>query len=186
VLTRFLDYDIDLLSGTITFKQPILSRDANLNPQQIVVDYEIDTLNGGAWNAGARGEWRNKSEKVRIGATAITDASANAGAAVARTNLGAVDAKVFIGTKTEVRAEAALSHATGASPAGSGTKAAWMIEAERHDARFDMLAYIRSLDANFGVGQVSIGELGRRKIGVDTRYRMSQKWSLCQTARRAK
>lgn len=182
VLTRFLDYDIDLLAGTITFKQPVLSRDANLNPQQIVVDYEIDTLNGGAWNAGARTEWRNTSEKVRLGATAISDASANAGAAVTRTNLGAVDAKVFIGTKTEVRAEAALSHATGGSPAGGGTKAAWLIEAERHDARLDVLAYIRSLDANFGVGQVSIGELGRRKIGVDTRYRLTQKWLVSATA----
>ncbi|OYU34913.1 MAG: hypothetical protein CFE35_13620 [Novosphingobium sp. PASSN1] len=182
VLTRFLDYDIDLLAGTITFKQPILSRDANLNPQQIVVDYEIDTLNGGAWNAGARAEWRNKSEKVRIGATAISDASAAAGAAVTRTNLGAVDAKLFIGSKTEVRAEAAMSHATGANPAGNGTKAAWMIEAERHDARLDVLAYIRSLDANFGVGQVSIGELGRRKIGIDTRYRITQKWLVSATA----
>lgn len=182
VLTRFLDYDIDLLAGTITFKQPILSRDANLNPQQIVVDYEIDTLSGGAWNAGARTEWRNKSEKVRIGATAISDASAAVGAAVTRTNLGAVDAKLFLGSKTEVRAEAAMSHATGASPAGSGTKAAWMIEAERHDARLDVLAYIRSLDANFGVGQVSIGELGRRKIGVDTRYRLTQQWLVSATA----
>ncbi|WP_298169229.1 isopeptide-forming domain-containing fimbrial protein [Novosphingobium sp.] len=177
VMTRFLDYDIDLLAGTITFKQPVLSRDANLNPQQIVVDYEIDTLNGGAWNAGARTEWRNKSEKVRLGATAISDASANTGAAVMRTNLGAVDAKVFIGTKTEVRAEAAMSHATGGS-----TKAAWLIEAERHDARLDVLAYIRSLDANFGVGQVSIGELGRRKIGVDTRYRLTQKWLVSMAA----
>ena len=176
-LTRFLDYDIDLLAGTITFKQPVLSRDADLNPQQIVVDYEIDTLNGGAWNAGARTEWRNKSEKVRLGATAISDASAGAGAAVTRTNLGAVDAKVFLGTKTEVRAEAAMSHAT-----GGRTKAAWLIEAERHDARLDVLAYIRSLDANFGVGQVSIGELGRRKIGVDTRYRLTQKWLVCATA----
>ena len=182
VLSRFLDYNIDLLSGTITFKQPVLSRDANLNPQTIVVDYEIDTLNGGAWNGGLRGEWRNKSEKVRIGATAISDASAAAGAAVTRTNLGAVDAKVYLGTKTEVRAEAAMSRATGASPAGSGTKAAWLIEAERHDARLDVLAYIRSLDASFGVGQASIGELGRRKIGVDTRYRLNPKWSLNATA----
>lgn len=181
-LTRFIDYDIDLLAGTITFKQPVLSRDANLNPQQIVVDYEIDTLNGGAWNAGARTEWRNKSEKVRLGATAISDASAAAGAAVTRTNLGAVDAKLYIGSKTEVRAEAAMSRATGGSPAGSGTKAAWMIEAERHDARLDVLAYIRSLDANFGVGQVSIGELGRRKIGLDTRYRLTSKWLVSGTA----
>lgn len=177
VLTRFLDYDIDLLAGTISFKQPVLSRDANLNPQQIVVDYEIDTFGGGAWNAGARTEWRNKSEKVRLGATAISDASANAGAAVTRTNLGTVDAKVFLGTKTEVRAEAALSKVTGGS-----TKAAWLIEAERHDARLDVLAYIRSLDANFGVGQVSIGELGRRKIGLDTRYRLNQKWLVSMTA----
>ncbi|MBX9665221.1 hypothetical protein [Novosphingobium sp.] len=176
-LTRFLDYDIDLLAGTITFKQPVLSRDSDLNPQQIVIDYEVDTLNGGAWNAGARTEWRNKSEKVRLGATAISDASAGAGAAVTRTNLGAVDAKVFLGTKTEVRAEAAMSHAT-----GGRTKAAWLIEAERHDARLDVLAYIRSLDANFGVGQVSIGELGRRKIGVDTRYRLTQKWLVSATA----
>ncbi|MEI6643660.1 MAG: hypothetical protein WCL10_16645 [Novosphingobium sp.] len=181
-LTRFLDYDIDLLAGTITFKEPVLSRDADLNPQTIVVDYEIDTLNGGAWNAGVRGEWRSKSEKVRLGATAISDASANAGAAVTRTNLGAVDAKVYIGKKTEIRAEAALSHATGGSPAGSGTKAAWLIEAERHDARLDVLAYIRSLDANFGVGQVSIGELGRRKIGVDTRYRLTERWLVSATA----
>ena len=182
VLTRFLDYDIDLLAGTISFKQPVLSRDANLNPQTIVIDYEIDALNGGAWNAGARTEWRSKSEKVRIGATAISDASANAGAAVTRTNLGALDAKVSIDSKTEVRAEAAMSRATGGSPAGTGTKAAWMIEAERHDARFDVLAYIRSLDSNFGVGQVSIGELGRRKIGVDTRYRLSQQWLVSATA----
>lgn len=182
VLTRFLDYDIDLLAGTITFKQPVLSRDANLNPQQIVVDYEIDTLNGGAWNAGARTEWRSTSQKLRLGATAISDASANAGAAVTRTNLGAVDAKLFIGTKTEVRAEAAMSRATGGSAAGGDTKAAWMIEAERHDARLDVLAYIRSLDANFGVGQVSIGELGRRKIGFDTRYRLTQKWLVSAAA----
>lgn len=182
VMTRFLDYDIDLLSGTITFKQPVLSRDPNLNPQTIVADYEIDTLSGGAWNAGLRSEWRNKSEKVRIGATAISDASATAGAAVTRTNLGAVDAKVFIGGKTELRAEAAISRATGAGPAGSGTKTAWMIEAERHDARLDVLAYIRSLDANFGVGQVSLGELGRRKIGVDTRYRLNPNWSLTASA----
>jgi hypothetical protein len=31
-LTRFIDYDLDLLAGTITFKTPILSRDADLNP----------------------------------------------------------------------------------------------------------------------------------------------------------
>ncbi len=56
-LTRFIDYDLDLLSGTITFKKPVLSRDFALNPQFIVVDYETDALLGeGQWNAGGRAD----------------------------------------------------------------------------------------------------------------------------------
>ncbi len=171
-LVRFLDYDIDLLSGTITFKAPVLSRDSNLNPQTIVVDYEIDTLRGGEWNAGVRAEWRNKGETVRVGATAITDKGD-----AARTNMGAVDAKLLVGKATELRAEAAVSHKD-----GGATKTAWLIEAERHDAKLDLLAYVRSLDADFGLGQTSVGELGRRKIGVDGRYALSEALSIGASA----
>jgi uncharacterized repeat protein (TIGR01451 family) len=178
ILSRFLDYDIDLLSGTISFKHPVLSRDANLNPQTIVVEYEVDTLNGGAWNAGARAEWRSAKENVRIGATAITDASANDRGAVKRTNLAAIDGKVLLGTKTELRAEVAVSKAGG----GGAAKSAWLIEAEHHGAKLDVLAYVRSLDANFGLGQVSVGELGRRKVGIDSRYRLSEAFSIGASA----
>lgn len=171
-LTRFIDYDIDLLSGTITFKQPVLSRDADLNPQTIVVDYEVDTLRGGELNAGVRAEWRNGGETLRIGATAITDKGDGA-----RTDLAALDAKLLIGTTTELRAEAAVSHASGES-----AKAAWLIEAERHDEKLDLLAYVRSLDADFGVGQASTGELGRRKFGVDANYALDETWSVGTTA----
>ncbi len=178
ILSRFLDYDLDLLSGTITFKQPVLSRDANLNPQTIVVEYEVDTLNGGAWNAGAHAEWRSAKQNVRIGATVITDASASDRGAITRTNLAALDGKLLLGTTTEVRAEVAVSRAGG----GGAAKAAWLIEAEHHDARLDVLAYVRSLDLNFGLGQVSVGEVGRRKAGIDTRYRLSEAFSLGASA----
>ncbi|MCY1673103.1 isopeptide-forming domain-containing fimbrial protein [Novosphingobium sp. SL115] len=171
-LTRFVDYDIDLLSGTITFKQPVLSRTADLNPQTIVVDYEIDTLRGGELNAGVRAEWRNADETLRIGGTAITDKGDGA-----RTDLAAVDAKLLIGTTTELRAEAAVSHAT-----GEDAKSAWLIEAERHDQKLDLLAYVRSLDADFGLGQASTGELGHRKFGVDASYSLNEAWSVGTTA----
>lgn len=171
-LTRFVDYDIDLLSGTITFKQPVLSRSADLNPQTIVVDYEVDTLRGGELNAGVRAEWRNKDESLRIGGTAITDKGDGA-----RTDLVAVDAKLLIGTTTELRTEAAVSHA-----AGEDARTAWLIEAERHGEKLDLLAYVRSLDADFGLGQASTGELGRRKLGVDANYTISEAWSVGSTA----
>jgi hypothetical protein len=84
---------------------------------------------------------------------------------------------VLLGTTTELRVEAAVSKAN-----GGAAKSAWLIEAEHHDAKLDVLAYVRSLDANFGLGQVSVGELGRRKVGIDSRYRLSEAFSLGASA----
>ncbi|NOT82747.1 MAG: DUF11 domain-containing protein, partial [Gallionella sp.] len=39
-LTRYLDYDLDYDKGTLTFREPINSRDNNLNPTYIVAEYE--------------------------------------------------------------------------------------------------------------------------------------------------
>ena len=166
-LTRFVDYDIDLLAGTISFKEPILSRDADLNPQFIVIDYELgDGARGGKWNAGVRADVTAAKGDVRIGVTGISDTSANGGNA-ARTNLVAVDAKARLGANTEVRAEAALSQ-------HDGTKAAaWLVEVEHHSGKVDVLGYARSADREFGVGQTTGAELGRRKLGVDTRVRIT-------------
>lgn len=166
-LIRFVDYDIDLLSGTVTFKQPILSRDDNLNPQVIVIEYEIDTLRGGALNAGLRGEWHGNGDKLRLGGTVISDKGD-----AARTGLAAIDARARFGVGTELRAEAAASRSAGR------TTNAWLVEAEHHDERLDVLAYARSIEQGFGLGQVSGGELGHRKLGVDARLSLREGWSV--------
>jgi fimbrial isopeptide formation D2 family protein len=166
-LIRFVDYDIDMVSATITFKSPVLSRDENLNPQIIIVEYEIDTLRGGALNAGARAEWHGKGDALRIGGTVISDKGD-----AARTGLAAVDARARFGTGTELRAEAAASRTVGA------TTSAWLIEAEHHDERLDVLAYARSIEQGFGLGQVSGGELGHRKLGLDARLALREGWSV--------
>ena len=170
-LTRFIDYDIDLLSGTITFSEPVLSRDFDLNPQFIVADYEIDELSGGELNAGARATWTDPSGKIRIGATAISDKGDEA-----RTNIGAVDVRARLGDSTEVRAELAMSRSEGKTSTG------WMVEAEHRAGPVDVLAYVRSLDADFGVGQESGAERGRAKIGVDARYEFSEHLSVVASA----
>ena len=166
-LTRFVDYDVDLLSGTISFKEPILGRDAQLNPQFIVIDYELDeTARGGQWNAGLRADVTMAKGNLRFGATAISDTSANGGNTT-RTNLVAVDAKARLGQSTEVRAEAAVSQHDGEDAT------AFLVEVEHHSGKLDLLGYVRASDAQFGVGQTTGAEQGRRKVGIDTRVRIT-------------
>lgn len=169
-LVRFVDYDIDLLSGTITFKEPVLSRDAELNPQFIVVGYEVDeTARGGQMNGGIRASLTSAKGKLRIGGTAISDTG---GSDSARRNLVAADLKARLGINTEARAEIATSF-------GQGREAvAWLIEAEHHDGNLDLLAYARYAERDFGVGQTNGAELGRRKFGLDARYRLSEAFAL--------
>lgn len=167
-LVRFIDYDIDLLAGTIRFKEPVLSRDFDLNPQFIVIDYEAaDGLGEARWNGGLRADVTvGKTDSIRIGASAISDRGDGA-----RSSLGSVDLRARIGSATEIRAEAAMSRREGE------TAAAWLVEAEHHTGRLDVLAYARSTDRAFGTGQQNGVELGRRKLGVDGRFALSDKAS---------
>ncbi len=163
-LERFVDYDIDILSGTITFTQPVLSRDFDLNPQFIVIDYEIDQLtSSGELNAGVRTDVTLADGNLRIGASAVTDKGDGP-----RTEIVAADVRARIGSATEVRAE------IGASRSEGETKAAWQVEAEHHTGKLDVLAYARSIEEGYGVEQQNAVERGRTKVGVDARYSVTE------------
>ena len=173
-LSRFVDYDIDLLSGTITFKQPLLSRDGDLNPQFAVIDFEVgEDARGGDLNAGIRLSYQAAKGRLRLGASAISDAGLPG---QGRRNLAAVDVRAKIGKDSEVRAEVGSSFHQGQQAV------AWLIEVEHHDGKFDALAYARYADAEYGLGQNNGAELGRRKYGIDARYRVSEAVALTATA----
>jgi len=162
-LTRFIDYTIDLLSGTITFSEPILTRDADLNPQIIIIEYETGKVGGGAINAGVRAEWRPAEGAVRIGTTAITDQSDGV-----RTHVAVADTRLQLGTASEARAEVGVS-------TGSGKTAhAWLAELQHQTGKLDVVAYARQVEAAYGTGQQSFADTGRRKLGVDSRYQFSE------------
>jgi uncharacterized repeat protein (TIGR01451 family) len=172
-LTRFADYDIDLLAGTITFAAPVLSRDDNLNPQFIVIEFESDGAGAAEMNAGLRADWTSGDGAVRIGASAITDAGlVGPNGAAARTGLGAVDLLARVGDSTEIRAELGVSRRDGDNATG------WLVEAQHQTASVDVLAYARQIGAGYGIGQQNAAEVGRRKIGVDGRVLLSQELSL--------
>ncbi|MEP0390912.1 MAG: isopeptide-forming domain-containing fimbrial protein [Erythrobacter sp.] len=166
-LTRFLDYDVDLLTGTITFTRPVLSRDENLNPQFIVVEYETDGFGEGELNAGLRADWTSENGRIRVGANAITDKGEGA-----RTDIGTVDLRANIGDSTEVRGELALSRREGETATG------WLAEVQHQTGKVDVLAYARQLDQDYGVGQQNGVDLGRRRFGVDGRVFLGDNLSL--------
>lgn len=163
--TRFLDYDIDYLGGTLFFKRPVPSRDADFNPVFIVAEYEV--LNGGESEitAGGRTALKSADETLELGASYVQE-----GGAAGASTVGGLDLRWQIDDATELRAEVAQSESD--DPAQSGTAGAHLAELVHVSSRLDARAYVREQEPEFGVGQQAGSESGTRKIGGDGRYRI--------------
>lgn len=164
-LTRHIDYDIDPDAGTLRFREPILSRDAALNPVFVVVDYEVAGL--GAQRLAAAGRAAVTLGRVELGATAIRDETQG------RATVLAADMRAKLGTATELRGEVATG-----GRGGIGAGRAWLAEIEHHGRRIDGTLYARQQDFGFGVGQQNLVEAGTRKVGADGRIALTGRLSL--------
>ncbi|MFM9977779.1 MAG: hypothetical protein ACKVOP_07005 [Sphingomonadaceae bacterium] len=180
VLVRHIDYDIDYVAGTLRFRSPVLSRSSLLDPQIIVADYEVDGIAQRVVNASGRATWSNSAKTLTVGASAIHDETD-----VSKTNVGGVDLRFTPNAQTEIRAEFARSDSNpkaGSTATDTGPANAWLIEAEHHGSKFDVLAYAREQQAGFGVGQLSGAETSTRKFGFDGRVRVTPDLSLIGSA----
>jgi uncharacterized repeat protein (TIGR01451 family) len=165
-LSRHIDYDIDSDNGTLVFKAPVLSRDADGNPTFIVVDYELYGNGAKQLVAGGRAAVSLFNDRVEVGATLLRDETSGTA------TVGGVDIKAKVTENTELRLEAAAGGARG----GTGDRA-YVAEVEHHDSRLDLLAYVRQQDQDFGVNQQNVVEAGTRKFGADGRVRISNRIS---------
>jgi uncharacterized repeat protein (TIGR01451 family) len=177
-LSRHIDYDIDYDAGTLTFREPIRTRDSDFNPVFIVADYEVLGAAGHDTNAGGRvgGEWADG--KVQVGATMLHDEGFSN-----KSNLGGVDLKARLGENTEVRLEAARTHSENAQRIDNNGDA-YLAEIEHRSERIDALAYYRRQDGGFGFGQQNGGESGTEKFGIDGRVRIADNWQLAGSSYR--
>jgi len=176
-LTRHIDYDIDVDLGTVRFREPVLSRDANRNPIVIVADYEVEGGRSEKLAAAARVavKFTPKFGRVEVGASVIRDETAG------NATVAGADIKAKIGTATEVRGEFATGGQQGEGR-GLGHALAFLAEAEHHGSGLDLLGYVRQQDAAFGVGQQNLVEAGTRKIGLDGRVAITDRLSITGTA----
>jgi len=169
-LTRYIDYSIDYLGGTVFFKQPVPSRDASFNPVFIIADYEV--LSGAKEQvvAGGRAAYKIGSS-AELGASYIQEGAANGDTQVAATDL-----RWSFTDSTQFRAEAARSESQ--SSLRAPTADAYLTELRHIGERVEASAYFREQEGGFGFGQQLSTETGTRKLGVDGRVKLSELWSI--------
>ena len=155
-LKQFVDYNIDYLAGTLYFKQPVMSKDAGLNPIYIRVEYESDDKKGSQQTTFGGRAAVQLDRDIEVGSTYIQEGQ------VGKDNrLIGADTHIQLNEKTEVVAEVAQSRSQ-ATIAGRAYKA----EIHHHGEALQGSAYIRQVDDNFGLGQVTGSENATRKYGA--------------------
>lgn len=170
-LARFLDYNLDPVAGTIFFKHPVPNRDTDFNPVYIVVEYESASTSTNDVVAGGRGSVRFADDRVEVGVTRIDDGTTGAEA-----DLTGVDLRWQVNEQTLLTAEVASSNSTTGGVEASGS--AQSIVLEHNGEGLDLRAYIREVEDDFGLGYQSAADRGFRRVGLDTRARLGERYSI--------
>jgi hypothetical protein len=166
-LSRFIDYDLDYERGTIFFKEPVQSRDRDLNPVFIVADYEVRTGGEDQTAAGVRVATKLANEKMELGVSAVLQ-----GAQAGDTRIVGTDLTWRLSDETRVRAEVASSQSD--DPLRPDSSTAWLIEGKHASEHLEARAWARETGTGFGVDQQLTADTGARTAGVDARYKFTE------------
>lgn len=176
-LSRFVDYSIDYDTGAIFFKSPVASKDDQLNPVYIVIEYEIANAGNEALTYGGRAATKLLDGKLKIGGTYVHE-----GHVSGDSNLYGGDMTAELGAGTKFRAEAATTDNDGNLGKTSGN--AYLAEIVHAGKTVDGKAYFRQQESGFGLGQQLQSETGTRKFGAEGGYRLNDKVALNSQAYR--
>ncbi|MCZ6618563.1 MAG: OmpA family protein [Gammaproteobacteria bacterium] len=170
-MSRFLDYNLDALDGTMFFKKPVQSRDASFNPIFIVVEYESNAAANKDVIAGGRASLRNDRDTLEVGISHIDEGQQGVEA-----DLSGIDFRWRATDTTLVKAEFARTNRT---VAGVEQQAdAYLVSVEHRGERSDVRAYVKKVEQNFGLGHQSAAESGVKDAGVDGRLRITEQITL--------
>ncbi len=169
-LTRFFDYEINYVDGTLMFKQPVASLDGAGNPIFIVVSYEYQGSNSRSWIGGFRHQSKlGPGAKIRVGTTFLAEQRATASYM-----LYGVDANVPINDKITVSAEIGQSRNPDEfiDSVTVGTAIKTEVQVDRLYPGLNLKGYIRSVGDDFvNASQVGAStERGSFKYGLNAKY----------------
>ena len=166
-LSQHVDYDIDYVEGVLSFREPILSVDSNLNPVFIVVDYESYDGQNFSMTYGGRGQVKVDG-KTELGVTHV-----NEGRVGGEARLDAVDGTYQINETTQARVE--IAHSRSRDSTVNNTGNAYLAQIDHRAPLADMKVYVSQYDAGFGVGQYNGSENATRKIGAEGVYHANRR-----------
>jgi uncharacterized repeat protein (TIGR01451 family) len=170
-LARHIDYNIDTDAGTLSFKSPVYSRDADFNPIFIVVDYESRDTAESSYSYGGRGSVQLAGGKVEVGTTYVHE-----GQGESDTDLAGVDTRIEFGDGLTARAEVAATRKDDFNGKRNGH--AMLAEVSQQSDRLSGKVYFREQGEDFGLGQQNGSEAATRKLGADAAWRMNDTWRL--------
>lgn len=170
-LARHTDYDIDYDTSTIFFKEPVLSKDRDMNPVYIVVDYESADSNDKSYNYGGRAEAKLLEGRVTAGVTHVHE-----GRLGGEGDLYGMDASVKVSDNLDLKLETSKTR----SDFGGTTRddSAYIAELSHRLGNTSTNAYIREYGEDFGLGQNMGSENGTRKFGVNSSHRLTKRISI--------
>ena len=166
-LQRFIDYNVDTVNGTLFFKQPVQSRDENLNPIYIVASYEVIGADDRQVTAGGRANFYSKDKQVELGVTGISQGDTGT-----EGHLLGADFTYQLSQQTEVRAEIATSKTTVDNNDQNGN--AYLAQVEHRSDQLDGKVYFRKQEEAFGLEQQSINNDSSQRYGADMRYKLRE------------
>ena len=169
-VSRYTDYDIDYDKGTLYFKEPVYSRDEELNPQYIVVKYETEG-EGSHYTYGGRLALRSDTGRYELGATYVDE-----GTGSGHNRLYGADLKVRINAKTTLKME--LAHTRNSEEGNVTEGSAGLLEVNYEDENLSARAYYRQEDSDFGLGQLDPTLAGTRQMGVEGSWKLTERWSM--------
>jgi len=169
-LTRFFDYEINYVDGTLMFKQPVAAIDGAGNPIFIVVSYEYQGANSRSWIGGFRHKSKlGPDSKILVGSTFLTEERARA-----NYMLYGVDASVPINDMFTVSAEIGQSRNPDefVDSVTVGTAVKTEVTARDVYPGLDLKGYVRAVGDDFvNASQVGASsEKGAVKYGLSANY----------------
>ena len=173
-LVRYLDYDIDFITGEVIFRLPVPAAESENDFNVIVAEYETSAAVERDIAAGGRGAVRFLDGRVETGVTIIHEENSGAGSATesgADTSLLAVDLRADVTDTTNLRFEYGVSRRQLA--AGSQFDNAISAEVRHASKRVSARAYFDEVDSDFGFSQQSTAQAGVRRYGGEANVRLS-------------
>jgi uncharacterized repeat protein (TIGR01451 family) len=169
--SRFVDYELEPLTGRILFKAPIPSLDESLNPISVRITYEVDQGGNQFWVAG--GDVQVKlADRLEVGASFVDDRNPMDKFRMAGVNAIAriADKTFLIGELAQTKRELFTNSTSRDKSSGNASR----IEFRHAGANLDVNLYAGKAEKDFDNAGSSLGR-GRKEMGGRLSYKIDER-----------